>query len=128
MLLAENALILARHHVVYCYHFSRPVSPFHTCQHYLGYADDLEARDAEHRAGTGARLTEVAVERGIELLLVWAIPGDRSLERRLKRWHNTPQLCPGCAGRHHPIILAQRLPPDLPERPQDLEDLEDLPF
>lgn len=126
MLTAANALILVTRRVVYCYHFSQPVSPLHTCQHYLGYADDLELRDADHRAGRGARLTQVAIERGIALILVWAVPGDRWFERRLKLLHNTPRLCPVCSGQHHPIILARRLssepPPALPL------ELPDLPF
>jgi len=124
MLIADNALILSKRHVVYCYHFSRPVSPLHTCQHYIGYADDLELRDADHRAGRGARLTQVALERGVELLLVWAIPGDRTLERRLKDQHHTPRLCPICAGGHHSFLLARRpLSEPLPALPSELPDL-----
>jgi hypothetical protein len=120
---AANALILATSYVVYCYHFGQPISPLHTCQHYVGYADNLLARDADHRAGRGARLTQVALERGIELLLVWAVPGDRWLERQIKLFHNTPRLCPVCAGRHHPLILARQLPPELPASGIEMEDL-----
>jgi hypothetical protein len=68
----------------------------------------------------------VAIERGIELLLVWAIPGDRALERQLKDWHHTPRLCPICAGGHHPFILARRLPAE-PPLALPLE-LPELPF
>ena len=58
---------------VYLLHFDRPISDKHTCQHYLGYTADLPARLAAHRAGTGARLCEVAKERGIGFVLarVW---------------------------------------------------------
>jgi len=126
MLTAANALILARQRVVYCYHFSRRISLLHTTQHYLGYADDLEERDADHRAGRGARLTQVAVERQIQLILVWAVPGSRTLERQLKNQHHTPRLCPICAGCHHPLILAQRLPSESP--PALPPELPDLPF
>jgi hypothetical protein len=31
---------------------------------------------------------------GVDLVRTW--PGDRSLERRLKRRHNSPRLCPLC--------------------------------
>jgi len=55
---------------VYLLHFSAPISPAHTCQHYLGYAEDVDRRIAEHRAGTGARLTEVAKQRGITFEVV----------------------------------------------------------
>lgn len=86
---------------VYLIHFERPISPAHTCQHYCGYAEDWRARLAEHRAGRGARLTQVAVERGIafEIVAVW--DGDRAYERRVKRLKALNRLCPIC-GRRHP--------------------------
>jgi hypothetical protein len=31
---------------------------------------------------------------GVDLVRTW--PGDRSFERRLKRRHNSPRLCPVC--------------------------------
>ena len=54
--------------------FARPISPAHTCQHYLGWAEDVDARLADHAAGRGARLTQVALERGIgwRLVRTWA--------------------------------------------------------
>ena len=80
MLLAKNALIPATRRVVYCYHFSRPVSPFHTCQHYVGYADDLEERDADHRAGRGARAnitwaTRTTWRSGTPTIALGGVPG-----------------------------------------------------
>lgn len=83
---------------VYLLHFERPISPNHTCLHYLGFANNVDARIKHHRAGTSkARLLEVAHERGIgfEVVRVWE-DGDRELERRLKRWHNSRLLCPVC--------------------------------
>ena len=82
--------------MVYLLHFERPISSRHTCQHYIGYTDDLARRMQAHRAGNGARLVEVAAERGIgfEIVRVWR--GDRAFERRLKRQHNGPRLCPIC--------------------------------
>ena len=54
---------------------------------------------AQHRAGNGARLMEVIKDAGIEWKLVRVWPGDRGLERRLKRRKNTPRrLCPVCRG------------------------------
>ena len=81
---------------VYLIHFDRPISPNHTCQHYLGFAHDLEQRIAQHRAGTGSRLCEVAKERGIgfDVVAVWS--GDRTLERKLKNRKNAPCLCYKC--------------------------------
>lgn len=82
--------------MVYLLHFERPISPAHTTQHYLGYADDLEQRLAEHRAGTGARLTQVAKERGIGFVLVRTWEGGRTRERQLKNQKNSMRLCPIC--------------------------------
>lgn len=70
--------------------------------HYLGYADDVARRVAEHVAG-GARsspLVRAALAAGstVELVRVWP-GGDRHLERRLKRRHEGPRLCPVCQAR-----------------------------
>lgn len=86
--------------MVYLLHFEKPISPDHTAQHYIGYCEDLPRRIAQHRAGCGARLTEVAKERGIGFAVVRVWPdGDRKLERRLKNRHGS-RLCPIC-GRSH---------------------------
>jgi predicted GIY-YIG superfamily endonuclease len=77
----------------YLLHFSRP---YKHAKHYLGVAKDLFTRVQQHKAGQGARLTQVAVENGIDLYLVRTWNGDRKLERRLKRQHNGPRLCPLC--------------------------------
>lgn len=88
----------------YCYllHFHSPISDRHTCQHYLGFTRRaLRERIAEHRAGRGARLTQVAHERGIGFICVrtW-VNGTRGLERRLKKQKNaTRYLCPVCQGK-----------------------------
>ena len=113
---------------VYLLHFERPICPTRPCQHYLGYTIDLDARLAEHRAGRGARLTQVAVERGIafEVVRTWA--GDRTFERRLKHRKESPRLCPVCFPlvRRRPTIEAVQLElpllddfPELPYRPMD---------
>lgn len=86
---------------VYLLHFERPISDRHTCQHYLGYTSrQLRKRIADHRAGRGARLTQVAKERGIQFICVrtWS-NGSRGLERRLKNRKNSHDLCPVCQGK-----------------------------
>lgn len=89
----------------YCYllHFDRPISPDHTCQHYLGYTSRrLFIRIMEHRKGyrSAARLTQVAKERGISFIVVRTWRGNRADERRLKNRKNaTRRLCPICLGR-----------------------------
>ncbi len=83
---------------VYLLHFTSPISPDNTTQHYLGYADNVENRVADHAAGRGARLTQVAKERGIafEVVRTWD-DGDRTFERKLKNQKNAPKLCPICS-------------------------------
>ena len=85
---------------VYLLHFSEPIgnldNPHGYAQHYLGFTHDLDARLAAHRSGNGSRIMEVVTERGIGWQLVRTWPGDRALERRLKRRHNSPKLCPIC--------------------------------
>jgi predicted GIY-YIG superfamily endonuclease len=80
---------------VYLLHLDIPIAH---AKHYLGSAEDLDARLARHRSGNGARLLEVAHERGIGFSLVRTWEGGRELERRLKRRKNAPRLCPICAG------------------------------
>ena len=78
---------------VYLIHFDRP---YRHARHYTGWAGNLDARLARHRAGNGARLIEVVMAAGIgwELARTW--PGTRADERRIKRARNAPRLCPLC--------------------------------
>lgn len=84
-------------HGVYIIHFE---PAYRHARHYVGYADDIERRMDEHERGIGARLTQVAREAGIELILtrIWEGEG-RDFERRLKRRKNTPRYCPLCRKR-----------------------------
>jgi hypothetical protein len=82
--------------VVYLLHFERPISPTHTAQHYLGWTNDLARRLHDHREGRGARLTQVALERGISWRLAAIWPGDRGYERLLKSRKCAPRFCPIC--------------------------------
>lgn len=82
--------------IVYLLHFERPISKAHTTQHYLGWCLDLPARLAVHRAGNGARLTQIAVERGIAFEVVRTWEGSREFERYLKNGKRGPKLCPVC--------------------------------
>ncbi|NCC31138.1 MAG: endonuclease [Chloroflexia bacterium] len=82
--------------MVYLLHFDAPISDKHTTRHYLGYAGNLKQRLDEHATGFGARLTQVALERGITWRCVRTWDGDRQLERKMKNWKNGPKLCPLC--------------------------------
>lgn len=84
--------------VCYLLHFDRPISPDHTCRHYLGFANHLETRLEHHRKGTsGVRLLQVAHERGITFVVarVWE-GGTKELEKKLKKEKNAPRLCLLC--------------------------------
>ncbi|MFZ5915532.1 MAG: endonuclease [Chloroflexota bacterium] len=86
---------------VYLLHFDRPIgdpaNPRGQAQHYLGYADDLDARIERHRAGNGAAIVRAVNQAGIGWTVARVWPdGDRDLERRLKRRHDGPGLCPIC--------------------------------
>lgn len=83
--------------VVYLLHFDRPISDKHTCQHYIGWTSYLPARAMAHLQGRGARLTQVAYERGISFVIARVWPGTRDFERKL--------LCPICAGRYDTSAL-----------------------
>jgi hypothetical protein len=115
---------------VYLAHFS---SNLHHARHYLGFCTDLAQRMAQHRAGTGARLMEVLKQAGIGWKLVKVLPGDRGLERRLKRQKNTPRrLCPVCRGEiSYDEVDEGKFLPDAPsdmahQAPPSPDD--DLPF
>lgn len=93
---------------VYLLHFSKA---YKHAKHYLGYADDIDKRIAEHRTGQGARLTQVARAHGIDLLLarIWA-HATRDDERQIKgtrtdggRHHRggLGRVCPICREAHN---------------------------
>jgi predicted GIY-YIG superfamily endonuclease len=80
---------------IYLLHLDTPLA--HS-KHYLGSADDLDARLERHAQGDGARMLAVCRERGITWRLARTWEGGRRLERRLKNFKNTPRLCPVCSG------------------------------
>ena len=89
---------------VYLVCFERPIgdaaNPRGSAGHYLGWADDVAARMAEHRAGRGARILAACVGQGIgfDVVRTWA-GADRAFERRIKAHHNAWRLCPRCGPR-----------------------------
>lgn len=78
----------------YLLHLDRPLAH---AQHYTGWAQDLPARLARHAAGRGARLLQVARERGIGWTLARTWPDtDRAQEKRLKNSGSARRYCPIC--------------------------------
>ena len=64
---------------------------YHHARHCLGYTEDLEARLAAHRGGRGSPLVAAAVKDGIAFRLAATWPADRTEERRLDRYRNSPR-------------------------------------
>jgi hypothetical protein len=81
--------------VVYLEHLDQPMAH---ARHYLGWTpySTPALRHQQHLLGRGARLLQVANERGITYGIVRVWLGGRSLERRLKAQHHGPRLCPIC--------------------------------
>lgn len=73
-------------------------SPLKHAAHYLGWAHTgrLTARLEHHRRGTGARFLRAVNEAGIGWSVVRTWPGDRHLERRLKKRNGASRFCPQC--------------------------------
>jgi predicted GIY-YIG superfamily endonuclease len=88
---------------VYLLHFATRYPNGKKPQHYLGVAQDAEARFTEHLAGSSkSRLTRACAERGIKIELVrtWTHPHPKAAfdrEREIKRRKkNYAKLCPLC--------------------------------
>jgi predicted GIY-YIG superfamily endonuclease len=79
---------------VYLIHFAEPLRH---ARHYLGYADNLEARLHHHKSGSGANLMRVVTRAGIEWEVVRTWEGaTRGDERRMKNGRHVPRFCPVC--------------------------------
>ncbi len=89
---------------VYLIHAERRL---HHAQHYLGSTNDLQARIAQHRAGTGAKLLAAFNQAGIAWSVVRLWPGGYAQEKALKRRNNGRDLCPVC----NPPRLRAPIPP-----------------
>jgi hypothetical protein len=90
----------ARRGSVYLLHFEPglPVTANRVARHYLGFAErDVEARVALHLRRRGSPLVAAVLVAGgrVTLERVWT-GVDRGFQRRLKRRHETPRLCPRC--------------------------------
>lgn len=93
--------------MVYLLHFADPLErpwPIAHARHYIGYCAEggVTERFKRHVAGGGARLVEVAVSRGLTVVIAREWPGaGRDFERQLKRRKKSAALCPICieAGR-----------------------------
>lgn len=89
--------------MVYLLHFDQPISPHHTCQHYIGYCRSLRQRLKTHRENPDARLLQIAKQRGIGFTVARTWKGGRDLERQLKKRKNAGRLCPFCMERKRKV-------------------------
>lgn len=86
---------------VYLLHFD---PPFHHALHYLGFAENLRERIAQHIRGTSrVGIVECAIKNGSKIRVVCVWPGaSRRDERELKGLRNEKrkgslrQMCPRC--------------------------------
>jgi hypothetical protein len=88
--------LLARPHpggTVYLLHLD---PPFGHARHYTGWASDLHGRLAHHGTSQGANMLWHAAKAGGTWTLARTWPGDRYLERRLKRAGGASRRCPVC--------------------------------
>lgn len=106
--------------LVYLLHFHERIgSDKHSIQHYTGSADDLERRIAQHRAGRGARVTQVLAERGIGFDVVAVWPGNREIENALKL-HSATRICPTCTPSPRvPQVIQKAIEADKRRRARD---------
>jgi predicted GIY-YIG superfamily endonuclease len=80
---------------IYLLHFT---TAYRHAKHYIGFATagHLDARLAEHKNGTGARLMQVIAQAGISFTLARTWEGSRTRERQIKRQGGASRCCPLC--------------------------------
>ena len=96
---------------VYVLHFKDRIgSEKHSAAHYIGWTNrTVPERVEDHKAGHGARLTQVANEKGIEYYAVQDWPGNRDIENQLKL-ASAKRLCPECTAKPRvPAIIQQAI-------------------
>jgi len=83
--------------------------PYKHARHYLGWASagNLGNRLGHHAAGSGANLLRYAAKAGGTWRLVRTWPGDRHLERRIKRRGGLRRCCPVCRPELEAWVLAE---------------------
>jgi len=82
---------------IYLLHFTKPLCH---ARHYLGWVHggvtNVPARIERHRSGHGSPLVRAVMEAGGDVLLADTWTGNRTEERRLKRYSHVRRLCPVC--------------------------------
>jgi hypothetical protein len=91
---------MARTTVVYLLHFKErigdPSRPRMHAQHYVG-SYWRESRLTDHANGTsGVPIVTAFHAKGIPFVVARTVPGDKTLERRIKRYGHHAEHCPEC--------------------------------
>jgi predicted GIY-YIG superfamily endonuclease len=82
---------------VYLLHADRS-HPVYGWQHYIGWSRNIDQRLADHRRGSGSRVTREWRRAGIAFRVVGTWPGvSQGAERRLQQVKGR-NLCPVCSG------------------------------
>ena len=97
---------------VYIFHLGSPLGNLTNARaqatHYVGFAEDINARLAKHFAGKGSPLIASAIARQIPLT-VYHWPAPLATEKLVKAYKKTSVFCPACAaaaGRtSHPLPM-----------------------
>ena len=85
---------------LYILHFEKPY--WRTCRHYVGSTKNIaEDRLKAHLSGTGSRICQYAVRKGIGFQIVYreqyeTVREARKRERKLKKERNLRGYCPIC--------------------------------
>lgn len=86
---------------VYLLHLPRPISWWHTSQHYIGWSSNLYQRLVVELLGAShaARFCQVAVQKGIPIYIARIWVGEtKAFEKELKSRKYGPRICPCCVG------------------------------
>lgn len=114
---------------VYLFHFTAPLgnlaNPRAMANHYVGFAEDLDARLAKQLAGHGAKIVAAALKQGL-IFEIYHWPACLATEKLVKRTKKTALYCPACCAAAHRKLKALPTPPTIEQLTLDL-DTEPLP-
>lgn len=82
---------------VYLLHFDKPYPNGRKPQHYMGWAQNLRRRVAEHSSGSGSCLMQACKQQGVTFTVAALWIGEtRTDERRRKNRKRLRDFCPIC--------------------------------
>lgn len=116
---------------VYLFHFNAPLgnraNPRAQASHYIGFAEDLDARLAKQLAGRGAKIVAAALKQGL-VFEIYHWPACLATEKLIKKTKKTALYCPACCAAAGRKLRALPVPPAVEQLAFDLDDLPDAPL